>query len=221
MILPVDLYVCETRSLTLWEECRLRVFENRVLRRIFGPKWDEVTWEWRRLHNKELYALYCSLTIIGVIKSIRMRWTGRLHSFLNSTPDALGRNCQALSFPFPSSVPREKIPPDVLNRWLFGPQSRYELKRTYCRCRESKESSSVLGPVIWLPYRPSSPGPLTSSVSTAGLLLFLTLYVYLLLVVLFKVRAATTVGVTVSSLHAGICKETPMVCRRQVFGIGG
>jgi hypothetical protein len=52
----------------LREECRLRVFENKVLRRIFGPKRDEVTGEWRRLHNNELYALYSSLHIIRVIK---------------------------------------------------------------------------------------------------------------------------------------------------------
>jgi hypothetical protein len=57
----------------LREECRLRVFENRVLRRIFGPKRDEVTGEWRRLHNNELYALYSSPSIIRVIKS-RTRW---------------------------------------------------------------------------------------------------------------------------------------------------
>jgi hypothetical protein len=54
IILPVVLNVCETWSLTLRKECRLRVFENRVLRRIFGPKRDDVTGEWRRLHNKEL-----------------------------------------------------------------------------------------------------------------------------------------------------------------------
>jgi hypothetical protein len=54
IILPVVLYGCETWSFTLREECRLRVFENRVLRRILGPKRDEVTGEWRRLHNKEL-----------------------------------------------------------------------------------------------------------------------------------------------------------------------
>ena len=59
-MLPVVLYGCKTWSLTLMEECRLRVFENRVLRRIFGPKKDEVTEEWRRLHNEELYALYSS-----------------------------------------------------------------------------------------------------------------------------------------------------------------
>jgi hypothetical protein len=53
----------------LREECRLRVFENRVLRRIFGPTRDEVTGEWRRLHNKELYSLYSSSNIIQVIKS--------------------------------------------------------------------------------------------------------------------------------------------------------
>jgi hypothetical protein len=65
-------------SLTLREECRLRVFENRVLRRIFGPKRDEVTGEWRRLHNKELYALYSSPNIIQMIKSRRLRWAGHV-----------------------------------------------------------------------------------------------------------------------------------------------
>jgi hypothetical protein len=72
--LPVVLYGCESRSLTLREECRLRVFENKVLRRIFRPKRDEVTGEWRRLHNKELHALYSSPNIIRVIKSRRLRW---------------------------------------------------------------------------------------------------------------------------------------------------
>jgi hypothetical protein len=57
-ILPVALYGCETLSLTLREEHRLRMFENTVLRRIFGPKRDEVTGGWRKLHNKELYNLY-------------------------------------------------------------------------------------------------------------------------------------------------------------------
>jgi hypothetical protein len=69
--LPVVLYGCEIWSLTLREECRLRVFENRVLRRIFGPKRDEVTGYWRRLHNKEFNALYFLLNIIRVIKSRR------------------------------------------------------------------------------------------------------------------------------------------------------
>jgi hypothetical protein len=55
-------------SLTLREEYRLRLFENKVLRRIFGPRRDEVTGEWRRLHNTELYALYCSPYIIRVMK---------------------------------------------------------------------------------------------------------------------------------------------------------
>jgi hypothetical protein len=62
----------------LREECRLRVFENRVLRRIFGTKMDEVTGEWRRLHNKELYVLYSSPNIIRVIKSRRLRWAGHV-----------------------------------------------------------------------------------------------------------------------------------------------
>jgi hypothetical protein len=78
IILPVVLYGCESWSLTLREECRLRVFENRVLRRIFGPKKDEVTGEWRRLHKKELYALYSSPNIIRVIKSRRVRWAGHV-----------------------------------------------------------------------------------------------------------------------------------------------
>jgi hypothetical protein len=78
IILPVVLYGCESWSLTLREECRLRVFENRVLRRIFGPKRDEVTWEWRRLHNKEFYGLYSSPNIIRVIKSRRLRWAGHV-----------------------------------------------------------------------------------------------------------------------------------------------
>jgi hypothetical protein len=64
IILSVVLYGCESWSLALREECRLRVFENKVLRTIFGPKRDEVTGEWRRLHNKELYALYSSPDII-------------------------------------------------------------------------------------------------------------------------------------------------------------
>src|SRR5215470_4129506 len=78
IILPVVLCGCETRSLTLREEQRLRVFENRVLRRIFGPKRDEVTGEWRRLHNEEFNDLYSSPNIIRVIKSRRMRWAGHV-----------------------------------------------------------------------------------------------------------------------------------------------
>jgi hypothetical protein len=62
----------------LWQECRLSVSENKVLRRIFGPKRDEVTGEWRRLHNKELYAVYSSPNIIRVMKSRRLRWAGHV-----------------------------------------------------------------------------------------------------------------------------------------------
>ena len=78
IILPVVMYGCETWSLTLREECRLRVFENRMLRRIFGPKRDEVTREWRKLHNEELNVLYPSPNIVRVIKSRRMRWAGHV-----------------------------------------------------------------------------------------------------------------------------------------------
>jgi hypothetical protein len=72
------LYGCETWSLTLREEQTLRVFENRVLRRIFGPKRDKATGEWRRLHNEELNDLYSSPNIIRVIKSRRMRCAGHV-----------------------------------------------------------------------------------------------------------------------------------------------
>jgi len=78
IILPVVLYGRETWSLTLREERKLRVFENMVLRRIFGPRRDEVTGEWRRLHNEELNDLYCSPNIVRVIKWRRMRRAGHV-----------------------------------------------------------------------------------------------------------------------------------------------
>jgi hypothetical protein len=67
---------CETWSLTLREEHRLKVFENRVLRRIFGPMTDEVTGDWRKLLNEELHILYSSPNIIRMIKSRSRRWAG-------------------------------------------------------------------------------------------------------------------------------------------------
>jgi hypothetical protein len=78
IILPVVLYRRETLSLTLSEKHRLRMFENRVLRRIFGPKRDEVMGEWRKLHSGELHNLYSSPDIIRQIKSRRMRWAGNV-----------------------------------------------------------------------------------------------------------------------------------------------
>jgi hypothetical protein len=75
IIMPDVLYGSETWSVTLREEHRLRVFENRVLRRIFGPKRDEITGEGRKLHNEELHILY-SLNIIS--RSRRMRWAGHV-----------------------------------------------------------------------------------------------------------------------------------------------
>jgi hypothetical protein len=75
IILPVVLYGCETWSLTLREKHRLRVFEN-TLRRIFGPKRDEMKGGWRKLHNEGLHNLYSSPNIIRLIKLRRMRWSG-------------------------------------------------------------------------------------------------------------------------------------------------
>jgi len=72
------LYGCEIWSLTFWEERRLRVFENRLLRRILGSKRDEVTGEWRKLHYEELNDLYYLPNIVRVIKSRRMRWAGHV-----------------------------------------------------------------------------------------------------------------------------------------------
>jgi hypothetical protein len=77
IILPVFLYGCETWLRTLRDERGL-VFENRVLRRVFGPKRDEVTGEWRKLHNAELSDLYCLPNIVQVEKSRRMGWAGHV-----------------------------------------------------------------------------------------------------------------------------------------------
>jgi hypothetical protein len=78
IILLLVLYGCETWSLTLREERKLKVFESMVLRRIFGPRRDEVTGEWRRLHNEELNDVYSSPNIVWVIKASRMRWAGHV-----------------------------------------------------------------------------------------------------------------------------------------------
>jgi hypothetical protein len=77
IIMPAVLYACETWSLTLEEERRLKVFENRVLRRVFGPKRDEVTGEWRKLHE-ELSDLYSLSNIVWVVKSRKMKWAGHV-----------------------------------------------------------------------------------------------------------------------------------------------
>ena len=76
-ILLVVLYGCKTWSLTLREECGLRVFENRVLMMIFGLRGDEVTGKWRRLHNEKLHALYAT-NIVRLIKSRRLIWVGHV-----------------------------------------------------------------------------------------------------------------------------------------------
>ena len=78
IILPIVLYGCESWSLTLREEHRLSVFENMVLRKIFGARRDEVAGEWIQLHNEELNDPYCSPNIVLVIKWRRMRWAGHV-----------------------------------------------------------------------------------------------------------------------------------------------
>jgi hypothetical protein len=78
LIFPVLLYGRETWFLTLREEHRLRVFENRALRGIFWPKRGEVTWGWRKIHNEEFHTLYSSPDIITMIKPRRMRWEGHV-----------------------------------------------------------------------------------------------------------------------------------------------
>jgi len=78
IISPVVLYGCETWSLTLREERKLRVLENMMLRRIFGPRRDEVMGEWRRLRNEELNDMYSSTNIVRLTESRRMRWAGNV-----------------------------------------------------------------------------------------------------------------------------------------------
>ena len=78
IIVPVFLYGCETWSLTLREEHGLRMFENWVLRRIFGHRRDEVIREWRKLHTEKLNDLYSSPSIVRVMKSRRMKWAGHV-----------------------------------------------------------------------------------------------------------------------------------------------
>ena len=110
IILPIVLYECETWSLTLREEHRLRVFENRVLRKIFVPKRDGITGEWRKLHNEELNDLYFSPNIVRVIKSRRMRWAGNITR----------------------TVERR----DVYSVWLGNPEEK-TLGRPRCRCEDN------------------------------------------------------------------------------------
>jgi hypothetical protein len=83
IILPLFLYVCETWSFTLREEHRLRVPDNRVLRRIFGPKREEVTRGWTKLHNGEVHNLYASPNIIRMIGPRRIRWVGHVARMLD------------------------------------------------------------------------------------------------------------------------------------------
>jgi hypothetical protein len=99
IVLSVILYGCETWSLTLKEEHRLRGFENRVLKRIFGPKRDEVTGEGIKLHNEELRNLYFSPSIIRITKSRRMRWDGNV--------ERIGRRGKCIGYWWESQMERD------------------------------------------------------------------------------------------------------------------
>ena len=100
VVLPVVLYACETWSLTLREQCRLKMFENRLLRRICGPKRGEVTGEWRRIHNEEIYDLYSSPDIIRGIKTRRIKWGDRRGAYRVLVGKPKGRK--------PLEIPRRK-----------------------------------------------------------------------------------------------------------------
>ena len=117
IVLPVVLYGCETWSRILREERRPRVFENRVLRRVFGPKRDEVRAEWRKLYNEELRDLYTFPNIVRVVKARRMRWAGHVvrmgvgrgvHRVLVGKPEGKG----------PLGRPRRRW--GIIVRWIFG-----------------------------------------------------------------------------------------------------
>jgi len=114
-ILRVVLHGCETWLLTLREERGLRVFRNRVLRRIFGPKGDEVTGEWRKSHNEELNNLY-SPGIVRVIKSRRMRWAGHVEH-MGERRDYTGFWWGNLRERDHLEVPGEDV--KIILRWIF------------------------------------------------------------------------------------------------------
>jgi hypothetical protein len=108
---------CETWSLALWEQHRLRVFENRVLRRVFGPKRDEVTGEWRKLHNKEIHDIYSSINIISQIKSRRMRWAG--HAARMGKERRVYKVLEGMS-EGKSPLGRSRIDGRMASEWILG-----------------------------------------------------------------------------------------------------
>jgi hypothetical protein len=112
IILPVALNGCENWSLILREEHRLRVFENRVLRRIFDPERDEVTGEWRKLHNEDLHNLCSSPNIIRIIKSSRMRWAGHVAR--------MGENRKHIGYWLESQKERDHYEGQDVGGWTIG-----------------------------------------------------------------------------------------------------
>ncbi|KAJ4445566.1 hypothetical protein ANN_12246 [Periplaneta americana] len=146
VILPVVLYGCETWTLTLREKQRLRVFENKVLRKIFGAKRDEVTGEWRKLHNTELHALYSSPDIIRNIKSRRLRWAGHVARMGESRNELVGRSVGKRSLGRPRRRWEDNIKLDLRKVGYDGwinfeneTQDRQEWRNAICE-REGKDS---------------------------------------------------------------------------------
>jgi hypothetical protein len=133
IILPVVLYGCESWSLTLREEHRQRVFENRVLRRIFDPKRDEVTRGWRKLRNEELHNLHSSPNIIKMINSRRMRWAGHVAR--------MGRRGMHIGYWWESQKERDHYEDQDVCGWII---LKWILERWDVSCMDWIETSGEL-----------------------------------------------------------------------------
>jgi hypothetical protein len=148
IILPVVLYGCETWSLTLREVHRLSVFENSVLRRIFGPTRDEVTAEWRKLNNGELHNFYSSPNIVRQIKSRKMRWAGHVARMGGTCTGFFGKTQRKKQLESPRRRGKEGIKMDLGEIGLGGcgvdsPGSGYGALAGSCECGDEPSGSGA------------------------------------------------------------------------------